>query len=151
MPIHDNVINLDGFLEGNSQVPYKWSTLKLESDPSDSEWKSIEYFQIRAREFISNVEDLNLPSLWALESNTEGQKVRIETNTYPGKHRAKSIFLDFRHFVADNEPSKYQRVINVIRKHINNSSPLQLFLEELKNKFIAQKNQGVRTLENMTS
>jgi hypothetical protein len=136
MAIQDQHINLNGFLEGSPQVPLKWTTINLESEPNENEWESIEYFKIRAREFILNVEDLGLPSMWSLGSDSGGEKTKAQTNTFPGRHRAKSIYLDFRHFTADKEPSKFEKVVNVLRRHIDSLNPIQKFLEKLRREFI---------------
>ena len=135
MAIQDQYINLKGFLEGSPQVPLKWIASNLDSEPSENEWESIEYFKIRAREFILNVEDLGLPSMWSLGSDSGGPKTKVQINIFPGRHRAKSIYLDFRHFTADREPSKFEKVVNVLRRHIDNSKPIQEFLEKLRKEF----------------
>ncbi len=105
MPIKDLYVNLEGFLEGSPLLPLNWTKCDLDTKPNENEWKSIEYYKIRSREFIQNVEDLKLPSGWSLSGDHDGSKTKVQTNIFPGRHRAKSLYLDYRHFTADKEPA----------------------------------------------
>lgn len=144
MKIQDRHINLVGFLEGNSSHPLIWSTLQLESDLSEDQWRFIEYFQLRAREFLLNIEDLQLHGLSSLSVSHQMSRVVVKSNTFPGRHRVKSLYLDFRHFTADREPSKFQRIVKLLSKKIDELHPIQIFLSELKKNFLRDANFGIR-------
>jgi hypothetical protein len=145
MPISDKYIDLNGFLEGDDYYPLQWSTVTFESEPVDSEWDSIEWYKIKAREFLQNVSDLNLPDEWSLKVNRAGSKAIVKSNMYPNKHRAKSVYLDFRHFIAKKEPSQFQRVIRTLCKNIKMDDPLKVFLNQLNVRFIENKDYGIKT------
>ncbi|SDZ79623.1 hypothetical protein SAMN05216562_0370 [Microbulbifer marinus] len=139
----DRHVNLKGFLEGGPCYPMHWHSVLLNANLSQDEWRCIEYFQIRAREFLLNVEDLKLPGFFSLSIDHGGQKVTVESNAFPGRHRVKSLYLDFRHFIADKEPSKFQRTVNILSKNIDRSNPLQTFLSELKRNFLREASFGI--------
>jgi len=140
----DEHIDLSGFLEGSPDAPLHWREVDLRSDLRPEEWRSIEAYQLRAREFLLNVKDLGLRSLWSLDINSGGPKTKVAASIYPGRHRAKSLYLDFRHFLAHKEPSKFQRVIKALRRNLDNQDPIQVFLAQLKDKFIEDQNFGIK-------
>lgn len=141
MPLQDKHINLAGFLEGGGWL--QWQTVDLKTALSSEEWRSIERFQVRAREFLLNVEDLNLSGLRSLEIDRAETKASARSNTYPGRHRAKSLYLDFRHFIANKEPAKFQRVINILKKHLDKAHPIQTFLDQIKDDFLRDGDFGI--------
>lgn len=143
MKIQDRYVNLAGFLEGDSSYPMFWQSVQLDANLSVDEWRSIKYFQLRAREFLLNVEDLRLPGAWSLSVDRGGAKARIVSNVYPGRHRAKSLFIDFRHFIADKEPSKFQRIVKILARNIDKSHPIQIFLSRLKQNFLRDIDYGI--------
>jgi len=143
MAINDPYVNLSGFLEGSSELPMKWRRVELASQPQPKEWSSIEYFQLRAREFLQNVEDLRLPKMWSLSIDTGATKAKIVSNLFPGRHRAKSLYLDFRHFTANDEPSRFPRVVNSLRKNLKKGEPIDDFLVDVKDEFTEQSNYGM--------
>ncbi|WP_303909449.1 hypothetical protein [Thiohalomonas denitrificans] len=140
----DRQVNLAGFLEGDRSYPMRWQTVRLVSNLSQNDWRSIEHFQLRAREFLLNLEDLRLPRFWSLSIDRGGSKTNAQSNTFPGRHRVKSLYLDFRHFIADKEPSKFQRVINILSKNTDRTHPLQTFLSKLKKNFLRDIDLGIR-------
>ena len=141
--MEDKHINLEGFLEGNEQAPLVWSKLELNSDLTDTEWLSIRHYKIRAREFLQNLEDLKLPRVYSLTIDSSNDIKSVITNLYPGRHRAKSIYLDFRHFIADKEPSKFELVVNIIKSHIDHDHLMQSYLKSLKRSFLQQQNDNI--------
>lgn len=143
MKIKNSYIDLAGFLEGSANCPLHWQAVGLNSDLSAEEWQAIEYFQLRAREFLLNVEDLKLPSLWSLMVDHGEVRASVRSNTYPGRHRVKSLYLDFRHFIADKEPSKFQRIINILVNHLDKTHPIQAFLSQLKQEFLQSIDLGI--------
>lgn len=143
MKIQDSDIDLAGFLEGSASCPLRWQVVGLNSDLSAEEWQAIEYYQLRAREFLLNVEDLKLPGLWSLTVDRGEAKASVRSNTYPGRHRVKSLYLDFRHFIADKEPSKFQRIINILVNHLDKIHPIQTFLAEIKQDFLRNTDLGI--------
>lgn len=136
-------MNLLGFLEGSREVPLRWSSTTLSAEPSPEEWRSIQYFRIRAREYLANVDDLGLGRRRTLSVNSGGERVAVSASSYPGRHRAKSLYLDFRHFVADREPSKFEKVVNLLRRHLRANEPLQKFLPKLKHEFANPQNGNI--------
>lgn len=135
MLLEDDYIDLRGFLEGDSNTPFRWQKTSLLKEPKPEEWLSVEYFQIRAREFLQNIEDLKLPQILSLDIDNHPKKSAVFTSCYPGRHRAKSVYLDFRHFVAVKEPSFFTRTISSVRKNLSQNEPVNLFLRDLKHQF----------------
>ena len=144
MKISDNHIDLNGFLEGDKVYPLQWRQIILNEELTDSELTSVEYFKIRSREFISNIEDLGLKSNRHLHVNRAGPKVNVKSDVYPNRHRAKSVYLDFRHFIANKEPSKFERVANIIKRYTPPDDLIHVFMDNLKKDFIKQENYGIK-------
>lgn len=142
--MEDKYINLEGYLEGNEQAPLVWTSLELNSNLIESEWTRVEHFKIRAREFLQNIEDLNLPGLYSITIDTSENSKKANTNLYPGRHRAKSLYLDFRHFIGDKVPSKYELVANALKAHIDRDHYMQHYLNSLKKSFLKQENFNIQ-------
>jgi hypothetical protein len=136
-------VNLSGFLQGDRRSPLRWHQVPLACEPTSEGWRSIAYFQLRAREFLANVDDLGLRGRRSLALKLDGEKAKAFTDAYPGRHRAKSLYLDFRHFLADKEPSKLQKVINVVRRNAPARDPIQEFIGSLKEEFTASQTMDV--------
>lgn len=136
MMMNDKHVNMAGFLEGSPDCRFKWRVVDLISPPSEGEWRSIECFQVRAREFLHNVEDLHLPRILSLGMDNSGTRTTASSNTFPGRHRTKSLYVDFRHFIANDEPSNFHRVTNVLRKNLPREHSIQAFLSQLKGGFL---------------
>lgn len=141
MPIYDKYVNLAGFLEGGGWL--KWQTMNLNTPFSSEEWWSIQCFQVRAREFLLNVEDLKLSGIWSLDIDRAEARASARSNLYPGRHRAKSLYLDFRHFIADKEPAKFQRVVNILKKHLDGAHSIQTFLRQVTRNFLRDWDFGI--------
>ena len=65
------------------------------------------------------------------------------------RFRAKSLYLDFRHFVAQQEPSQINKVVNVLRRRIAKTEPIQDFLQNVKEGFATDQSMPIKigTLE----
>ena len=122
----------------------RWHSIPLSSALSEEELRCVEYFQLRSREFLLNVEDLKLPGLRSLSIDLGGTRAVAQTNTFPGRHRVKSLYLDFRHFIADKEPSRFHRIVNILANNLEKSLPIQTFLAQLKQDFLRDTNIGIR-------
>ena len=133
--IGDSQIDLAGFLEGSESLPLQWSGVPLSSELSLQHWESIEHYKLRAREFLSNVGDLNLGASWNLSVDRELTRARAEASGYPGRHRAKSLYLDFRHFTAVKEPANFSKVINILRQCVDDETALT-FLSQIRREFL---------------
>jgi len=142
--ISDNHIDLNGFLEGDKVYPLQWRQIILNEELTNSEWTSVEYFKIRSREFLSNIEDLGLKSNRHLHVSRAGPKVNVKSDVYPNRHRAKSVYLDFRHFIANKEPSKFERVANIIKRYTSPDDLIHVFMNNLKKDFLKQENYGIK-------
>lgn len=146
MRMRDAHLDLKGFLEGNRDHPLQWFSISLAREPTSAEWRSFMYFQLRAREFLANVQDIDLGRFPSLAMNRSAQKASVIASAYPGRHRAKSLYLDFRHFLANREPSHFNKVVNALRRNIAEHQPVQEFLKDLKQQFIASQAPGVEFL-----
>lgn len=144
MKISDNYIDLNGFLEGDKVYPLQWRQISFSEELADSEWTSVEYFKTRVREFLSNIDDLGLKSSRHLSVNRAGPKVIVKSDVYPNRHRAKSVYLDFRHFIANKEPSKFERVANIIKRYTSRDDLIHVFMDNLKKDFVKQEEYGIK-------
>ena len=133
--MQDAHVNLVGFLEGNRHAPLRWSSTVLCAEPTPEEWRSIYFYRIRSREYLANVEELGLGRTRSLSVDSGSERISVSASSYPGRHRAKSLYLDFRHFLAEKEPSKFERVVHLLRRYLAPEEPLQKFLLQLKQQF----------------
>jgi len=140
--ISDPYMDLTGFGEGSGSYRMYWysyevpESLPFGRDVKANEWFAIECFKLNARELISNIDDLKLTGLLNLSIDRTGEKTRIDSNTFPGKHRAKSLFMDFRHFTLQQDPSNFRTVKNILKKLIPKETGVPDELEIKTNQFI---------------
>lgn len=125
-------VNLAGFLEGGRRLPWREVALSPELDPG--EWRSIECFQARAREFLLNVSEFRGVNAMSLMRDTPRMRVRVAG--YPGRHRAKGLFLDFRHLLGNDEPGTFRKVRNIVRRRTSDDA-LSKFLDGLNEQFLS--------------
>lgn len=135
MSLNDPYVDLDGLCEGGPSKPYKWSTIILNNNFSEYEWRQINNYIARTREFFANIYDVGVGSrrLNLLNDESTG-KIQITDANYPGRHRAKSLYLDFRHFINQREPSHFNKVINTVKKQFTEKNMLDFF-EAIKKNF----------------
>lgn len=115
--------------------PNCWEKADFEKQLTDEEWKSVSYFQFRAIDFLKNIEDLNLPRLKSLSGTFEDGKMKYSSGIYPGRHRAKSLYLDFRHFYANDEPSNLYKILKLVSRKVCKDSDAHYFYAGLKEKY----------------
>lgn len=112
--------------------PNCWENSPFQKQLTDQEWESILYFQFRAIDFLKNIEDLELPNLKTMSGTFEGGKRKYSSDIYPGRHRAKSLYLDFRHFYANDEPSNLKRILKIVSRKVGRDSDAYDFYANLK-------------------
>lgn len=137
MRIDDKHVVLNGLLGGSRATPYSWYKVELTRDLSEVEWNCIEMYKYRTQEFVQNIDDLSLPKIRQMNIDTSKEKARIKSNILPSRFREKSIYLDFRHFLADNEPSNFGRIANLVKKKTEEKTHIQKFIDQLKRQFLS--------------
>jgi hypothetical protein len=115
--------------------PNCWEKADFEKQLTDVEWESVLYFQFRAIDFLENIEDLNLPRLRSLSGTFEDGRRKFRSGIYPGRHRAKSVYLDFRHFFANDEPSNFYKILKLVSKKVDKDSDAHEFYAGLREKY----------------
>lgn len=141
--IRDSYIKINGLAEGSSVNRYYWDRCLPDNQLSEQEAQSICFFQEYARELILNIEDAGIKPMLNLSAENQ-DTIRVRYDGFPGKHRAKGIFLDFRHFVATGSPCEYKRICNLIKKSFKAGSNAQVHIELIKNKFLNGRNEGLK-------
>lgn len=144
MLLSDNHVNLSGFLEGNSNLPLRWHQVPLETEPSAKEWEAIQHFQRRAREFLANIDDMDAKRVHSMSLNRGKLRATARTSGYPGRFRVKSLYLDFRHLLADKEPGQVNRVVNALCRRIDKAEPIQDFLKDIKKRFLIDQGAPIK-------
>ena len=124
-------IDLAGFLQGGRRLP--WREVAFSPELDAGEWRSIECFQTRAREFLLNASEFRRVNQLHLARDTP--RVRVSVVGYPGRHRAKGLFVDFRHLLADDEPGTFRRTRNIVRRRTTDEA-LCAFLDGLNEGFL---------------
>lgn len=115
--------------------PNCWEKADFEKKLTDKEWETVSYFQFRAIDFVKNIEDLNLPRLKSLSGTFKDGKRKYSSGIYPGRHRAKSLYLDFRHFYANDEPSNFYKILKLASGKVSKDSDARDFYGGLKEKY----------------
>ena len=115
---------------------------------TSEEWTAIHHFRWRATELLKNIEDLSLPNLHIGDHRmhyVQHEIVHIgsyESNIWPGRYRAKSLFLDLRPLLLQKGSDglgNFYRTRNIILKHSRECSVLQEFLGYVKNGFLSSR------------
>jgi hypothetical protein len=137
----------DRFLCGSPEAPYKWRRdVPLSRKLSSEEWVSFEYFKWRAAEFLMNIDDLKLPSVLngsTLRHHVFGERVnkgRFTSNAWPGRHRAKGLFLDFRPLILckrNDQRSNFGRAKNIVNRSTDDK-PLREFVKSISDSFLTE-------------
>ncbi len=102
---------------------------RIESEPSDDEWRAIRTFRLRARELSENS---LLSQGYEIKANfawKAGEAPKYTVNPLPAEEPFRSLLLTFRHFVANDEPSNFLRVLNIVAKH---APAARSFVERLR-------------------
>ncbi|QQX78365.1 hypothetical protein JK628_12205 [Shewanella sp. KX20019] len=95
--------------------------------------KSIELFQYRSKELIDNYEDIKIKGLNVCGSHTfsfEGGKISGSGINFC-RHRLKGLFVDFRFFVGNDEPTNFLRFHGLIGR-LSDDQGFRSTLKELK-------------------
>jgi len=94
---------------------------------NSTELWSIEVFKLRTRNLIENwksFRDGKTSFQFGLQKDPDG-KVR-STGDVHDFHRVKGLYLDYRVFVANDEPSNFLRVTNIIKKRFRSIEVVEL-------------------------
>jgi hypothetical protein len=131
------------FLCGDPDSPFHWRhKVPIERQLADAEWASLDLFRWRAAEFLANICDLDLPNnhtgsaTFHCGSNDQN-KGSFSTNTWPGRHRAKGIFLDFRPLISKkggDSRGSFKRVKNIVSRSTSDHT-LKAFVEDCDAQF----------------
>jgi hypothetical protein len=141
--INDPFIKINGIDEGSKWNRFNWYQVRPDFLLSEEESKAIEFYKLYMRELVNNIEDAGLGSQLRM-SLAKDNKVRISSNFFPGKHRSKSIFLDFRHFVATKSPCEFHRLCNILKKSFHPRKNPQLHIEFEKSGFLKGQNKEIK-------
>lgn len=90
---------------------------RLESEPSEDEWRAIRTFRLRADELANSSLVTEGYSLTANVSWKAGERPQFTVIALPAEEPFRSLLLTFRHFVAQTEPSNFLRVANIVARH----------------------------------
>lgn len=112
------------FLCGSEDITYQWRPdVPVDRELKRLDWTAIEFFRWRAAEYLSNIDDLELPGLLSgstcfphrLEDST--MRGKFSTNAWPGRYRAKGLFADFRPLILNNKNDylgSFNRTKNIV-------------------------------------
>ncbi len=120
--ISDPYIKVERNLEGFDSNRSYWTSSLLSTEPTEKQWRIIESYKFRVRELNENIVDLRLPQIHQTSIRRTANGAHVHAHGIPQKHRAKSLFLDFRHFLSDKEPSKFELVCNTIQELVATDS-----------------------------
>ena len=90
----------------------------LSTKPSLEEWRCIREFKRRALEIAENS---LVKSGYALEGNMSwkaGETPSFKVTAMPAEEPFRALLLTFRLFWANDEPSNFLRVLNILSRHI---------------------------------
>ena len=92
--------------------------VRFESEPTDEEWRAIRTFRHRANELatsslVSGGYDLRANFAWKA-----GELPQFTVHALPAEEQFRSLLLTFRHFVGNDEPSNFLRVLNILSRHV---------------------------------
>jgi hypothetical protein len=130
--ISDSHLDLRGFLEGSEHAPMRWFPCAPSSPFTPEELQRLEIFRVRAREYLKNHGSIETPNQHNLVTKSWSPKIKIETNIYPGKTRAKALYMDFRFLILDNEKSQAKSIINILKRRTQANPLLHRFLDTTK-------------------
>jgi hypothetical protein len=90
---------------------------RLVTQPSPDEWRSLRTFKHRALELeqnslISGGYDLSANFSWEV-----GERPSFTVKALPQEEPFRALLLTFRHFLANEEPSNFLRVLNIAGRH----------------------------------
>jgi len=134
-----------GFLRGTAEVPFRWRhSVSIEAELSPDEWACIQTFQWRASEFLLNIDDLSLPNEFIGSTelhhrDASGKHIgKFSSNIWPGRFRAKSLFMDFRPLLLQKGKSSignFYRTKNIVAKSTSNAA-LKAFTNQVAASFL---------------
>jgi len=90
----------------------------LATGPSDEEWRCIREFKRRTRELAENSLLKNGYDLSANVSLKAGEPPSFTVKAMPFEEPLRALLLTFRLFWANDEPSNFLRVSNILSRHI---------------------------------
>ena len=134
-------IDLTGLLQGG-RLKLAWTKISLSPDLDAGELRAIERFRARAHEFLLNVADLKLPNQREMSLAKDRGRMHVRVRGYPGRHRTKGLFVDFRHLLADKEPGTFRRVRNILYRRASDRT-LRTFLDQLYAQFLPKKDEAI--------
>ncbi len=105
---------------------------RLETEPSDDEWRGIRTFRLRADELCKSSLVSEGYELSANMSWKAGEPPQFTVSALPAEEPFRSLLLTFRHFVANDEPSNFLRVLNIVARH---APEARAFLEGLRDRW----------------
>ena len=94
----------------------------LSTKPSVEEWRCVREFKRRIREIAENS---LLKSGYALKANMSwkaGEAPSFTVSAIPPEEPFRALLLTFRLFWANDEPSNFLRVLNILSRHIAQSN-----------------------------
>jgi hypothetical protein len=92
--------------------------VRMQSEPTGEEWRAIRTFLRRAKELSESSLVANGYDLSANVSLNAGEPPKFTVCAIPPEEPFRSMLLTFRHFVGNDEPSNFLRVLNLLAKRV---------------------------------
>lgn len=115
----------------NRKNPVPRESYTLVPIASDEDWRAIEVFKKRAKEFIS-IRDRQSPGIIQANMTRLDDGRFSGSSNIPGDEKLKELYLAFRFFYLEKEPSSFLRVRNIISKHCASTEAVLSYLRSLK-------------------
>ena len=106
----------------------------LTTKPSSEEWRCIREFKRRTRELVENSLLKDGYDLSANMSWKAGEPPSFTVKSIPPEEPLRSLLLTFRMFWANDEPSNFLRVSNILSRHIAQADARQV-IDSLKTRW----------------
>lgn len=100
---------------------------------SEIDWGLLNLFKKRFNILRSNYKDLDLGLIQGAFSIDKGNRYSGSFNL-PNEFRLKGLYVDYRHFYLNNEPTNFFKVANYINK-LTTDQNFRNFISEEKKKF----------------
>lgn len=99
-------------MDGPKKIP-----IIFETEPSENDWRSIEMFKKKA-DLLFQCELLKSGNN-AISAHIEAEKGKpiLFQVALPNEDALKSLILSFRPFYANNEPSNFKKVMNILKRY----------------------------------
>jgi hypothetical protein len=89
----------------------------FDRNPTDKEWRAIEVFKVKAELLFQCSLITNNQGAIACNISAKAGEPTKFTVSLPNEDSLKSLLVSFRPFYLNNEPSNFNRVINIIKKY----------------------------------